>query len=985
MKHIAEEVVDEEFYLTLYSDVAADGMGASKHYNAYGWKEGRDPSPTFSTLYYKDKYLASVEKPTNPLMHYNRLKKSEKIKTITRSDEDFIVLQKAVIEPYFDKGFYLSRYSIGSYADPVSHYLNIGWKSGYKPTTYFDGDAYISNHKFIRGMGLCPFYHFVSTFALSSEEGQKRIVPSTVASRILHGSETVVDEGRMSLIRNEFDEEYYLSTYSDVRQAGIDPLKHYLEYGWNEGRNPNEIFWSKFYVATYLNDGAVNDDPFYHFLTVGKSRGYKPNPYGRGIWSGTNPPTLEDWQRLSPATDTDNAKVIVVIPVYKGFDETILSIYNCLKYDQNTKFALHVINDAGPDTNLNQYLHKLAELKKFVYSINDNNIGFVASVNYALRLYSGKDIILLNSDAIPYNDWIDRLASHAERRPNIATVTPLSNNATIFSYPRINFNNRLALEVAPEIVDSYTRTCNQGSWNEVPTGVGFCLYMTAAGQKQIGLFDEETFGKGYGEENDYCMRAFNTGYLNIQANDIYVYHSGGASFDTTYKKNISEIENRLHSKHPNYPSLVHAHVVADPARLARRRLDCYRFAQYYAHRAVLLLSHSAGGGIETHLNALAKGMSSEGVPVIVFRFCKNDILKMELFDKNDDSLSSLLVESFALQEEMPLFDDFLRWLNPMLVHVHSFVGLSWAYSCQIMGLLQKMKFPYFYTLHDYSPVCHRNNLVTPNSSFCGMPEVNVCRACLKGDSNRADAPDPQERRKIYTAFLKKAHTVFAPSEDVRLRIGNAIELNNIQVRPHEERLIFRRRRNSYTAKPTLRVAAIGAIGPHKGSYVIHSLAVDAQVRQLPITFEIVGYSNITTMMSDANVKETGRYSDEIEALEMLAINDYDIIFLPSIWPETYCYALSLALAAAVTPAVFDLGAQADRLIQAGEGLIIDHKLIKQPSRLNDFLLSEGRRIAKNHKVSYRVRRYKDYLNEYYGMCQVGNERAREARSSVSAN
>ncbi|WP_461653981.1 glycosyltransferase [Methylorubrum aminovorans] len=965
--YIERTLFDEKFYLDLYSDVAMNGMNAYKHYSTYGWKEGRDPSSDFSTLYYKDKYLSSNGESINPLTHYSALEKKERARIKTRSDEDYVSLQRAVIEPYFDEGFYVNTYDIGSYEDPLSHYLSIGWMAGYNPTDYFDGNAYIASHQFIKKMGICPFYHYVSTSSQMIEAGQDRLVTSVIDSQIFYGNENKDEEKRAAIINSEFDEEYYLSVYADVREARIDPLQHYLDFGSMEGRNPNEIFWSEFYASSYLIDSSDRDDPFYHYLTVGKAKGYKPNPYGRGIWTEPNLPKFEDWTLLSPANNIETARVIVVIPVYKGFDETVLAIFNSLRYPQKTKFALHVINDAGPDNDLNEYLSKLADLKIFIYSVNSHNRGFVATVNHALSLYAGKDIILLNSDAIPYNNWIDRLASHADNHSNVATITPMSNNATIFSYPKMNFNNRISLEVAPATLDLYAGICNRGSWNEVPTGVGFCLYMTAAGLEHVGMFDEATFGKGYGEENDYCLRARNAGYINIQANDIFVYHSGGASFDSTYKKNMSAIERKLHSKHPNYQSLVHAHVAADPAQHARRRLDCYRFCQYYASRAVVLFSHSIGGGIETHLASLAKAISSEGTPVIIFRHDSSDVLKLELIDESISSLSSLLVKDFALRENLSLFEDFLQWLSPKFIHVHSFVGLSWFCTRQLMESLAKLKVDIFYTLHDYSPVCHRCNLVTPTSSYCGMPGTDVCRLCIEGDHNRAGVPDPVQRREAYTAFLSNARTVFAPSEDVSSRIRKAIPLNNIQIRPHEERLIFSTGRKNSASAPTLRVAAVGAIGPHKGSYIIHSLAVDAQIRQLPISFEIVGYSNITAMMLSTGVKETGRYFSDMEAIELLTTNDYDVVLLPSIWPETYCYALSLALAAGITPAVFDLGAQAQRLLEVQEGIIIDSELMKFPSLLNDFLLSKGREIAKIHNVSYRARHYSDYFKNYYGI------------------
>ena len=42
--------------------------------------------------------------------------------------------------------------------------------------------------------------------------------------------------------------------------------------------------------------------------------------------------------------------------------------------------------------------------------------------------------------------------------------------------------------------------------------------------------DAVTFGKGYGEENDLCMRARARGWRHVLAADVYVHHVGGRSF-----------------------------------------------------------------------------------------------------------------------------------------------------------------------------------------------------------------------------------------------------------------------------------------------------------------------------------------------------------------------------------------------------------------------------------------------------------------------
>ena len=56
------------------------------------------------------------------------------------------------------------------------------------------------------------------------------------------------------------------------------------------------------------------------------------------------------------------------------------------------------------------------------------------------------------------------------------------------------------------------------------------MYIRRAALADIGLFDAEAFGRGYGEENDFCLRASARGWRHLLACDTFVYHEGAVSF-----------------------------------------------------------------------------------------------------------------------------------------------------------------------------------------------------------------------------------------------------------------------------------------------------------------------------------------------------------------------------------------------------------------------------------------------------------------------
>jgi GT2 family glycosyltransferase len=87
--------------------------------------------------------------------------------------------------------------------------------------------------------------------------------------------------------------------------------------------------------------------------------------------------------------------------------------------------------------------------------------------------------------------------------------------------------------------------------------------------QQLGLFDQELFGLGYGEENDFSLRAIQVGYRNVLCDDVYVAHQGGCSFQPRGLSPNEETMRRLLSRHPGYLKTIEAFIAADP--LSRRR------------------------------------------------------------------------------------------------------------------------------------------------------------------------------------------------------------------------------------------------------------------------------------------------------------------------------------------------------------------------------------------------------------------------------
>ena len=85
----------------------------------------------------------------------------------------------------------------------------------------------------------------------------------------------------------------------------------------------------------------------------------------------------------------------------------------------------------------------------------------------------------------------------------------------------------------------------------------------------IGDFDMATFGRGYGEENDWCCRARGFGYRHILCDDAFVVHLGGQSFGPLGEKPGGTALARLSARYPHYTTEIAQFIQADP--LAHKR------------------------------------------------------------------------------------------------------------------------------------------------------------------------------------------------------------------------------------------------------------------------------------------------------------------------------------------------------------------------------------------------------------------------------
>jgi GT2 family glycosyltransferase/glycosyltransferase involved in cell wall biosynthesis len=641
-------------------------------------------------------------------------------------------------------------------------------------------------------------------------------------------------------------------------------------------------------------------------------------------------PRLSRWKPLTSARGPElgqRARVDVIIPVYRGREESLACIAAALATAGDARVV--VVDDATPDAELAAALDELELNGSITLLRNARNVGFVGSVNRALARSRRHDAVLLNADAVVFGDWLERLQAAAYRDRRIGTVTPFSNSGSIASYPRTS-HEPMRLEEAAQF-DRLAAAAHDGVAAEIPVGVGFCLYVKRACLEQVGEFDESVFGKGYGEETDFCLRARRRGWSHALAADVFVYHAGARSFGAERDALLDRSQRLLNLRHPGFDRYIADFLARDPLQPLRRGLDEQRLAAFPG-RFVLLVTLALSGGVARFVAERCRTLRTQGLLPLVLRPSEaGNSRRCELWT---DALDVPNLQ-YDIPADLAALTQVLRGLALHSIEIQHFLHLD----ARVIEAVRSLG-PYETVIHDYAWICPRVTLIDGSGRYCGEPSLVTCEACVK--RNGSELPESisvADLRERSAQWLRQARRVLAPSADTAARIQKYVDVD-VVVEPHTTMPAPAPIAARPSAGAVIRVALIGAIGDHKGYRVLRDCARDAQARGLPLEFVVIGHTqNDGALLKTGNVFITGRFGDG-EVAHLLRRERPDMIFMASVWPETWSYVLDDALAARLPVVAFDLGAIAERLRAARLGTLLP--LAAQASYINEIFLRLAR-------------------------------------------
>jgi GT2 family glycosyltransferase len=605
----------------------------------------------------------------------------------------------------------------------------------------------------------------------------------------------------------------------------------------------------------------------------------------------------------------------IIVPVFNAFPEALACLESVVRCTDRPCRIL-VVDDASTTGGFAAALPPaVRQWPGLTLLRNERNLGFVGVCNRGMREAGADDVVLLNSDTLVTPGWLRKLREAAYSRPRVATVTPLTNNGVVASVPLFLEDNALP---AGYTVDEFAALVEEAAHRErplLPTCVGFCTYIRREALAEVGVFDEERFGRGYGEENDFSCRAQARGFADLLDDATFVFHRGQCSFgkarDELSRRHMAVLD-RLH---PDYRARVQAFVESNPLRAIQRRIHEAMFRRWLtaAPRSVLHILHqpplmretalARPGGVEYHVADLIRAMP--------------DTAGWSLYPLGDRFVLTAHVPGVDLAWEFsghPVqLEPVLDAVGFTLLHLHQ----PSPYPSEFLQRLLTRHGNYVVSLHDYGLFCSAYHLMTNAGRVCnGLDCVGTCQIPAATARSRIEhAPE----------LLRRAQAVFHFSEETRHQFERRFPVTCRWVpmkhglppnmRPVESEAPLPRP----DAHHPLRVAFLGGINRIKGADLIQRLAQHGELPGgVPLEWHLVG---LFDGEPGRRVHDHGRYMRS-ELPTLLGRIQPHLVAILSEGLETYCYTLDEALACGLPVVVTPRGAPAERVRRDGVGWVL---------------------------------------------------------------
>ncbi len=347
-----------------------------------------------------------------------------------------------------------------------------------------------------------------------------------------------------NIIKNDFDEDYYVSEYGEQFSNILTSIHHFLSDGYKEGKNPNKEFNTLYYRNQHKKIVKNEDmNPFVYYIQNGKTKGHKINYYDeRNRILNTNLTFLSNYE-------FDDEPLVSIIILNKDGLHHLKRLFKDFSQKTNySNFEIIVVDNASEDGSVD-YLKSL-NLNISIIE-NKENVSFAKGNNDAVKMANGEYILLLNNDIEPTYGWLNEMMGTIIYNDNVASV------GAKLIYPFIedpkNTNKSFTIQHAGDILrETKDDIClykghNQNKFSanvfdsEISINKKRLLVTAAVLLVKKSIYDElggldESYWYGY-EDIDFNLRVHQAGYDTMFAASALLFHHESATRKTINRNN----------------------------------------------------------------------------------------------------------------------------------------------------------------------------------------------------------------------------------------------------------------------------------------------------------------------------------------------------------------------------------------------------------------------------------------------------------------
>jgi glycosyltransferase involved in cell wall biosynthesis/GT2 family glycosyltransferase len=580
-----------------------------------------------------------------------------------------------------------------------------------------------------------------------------------------------------------------------------------------------------------------------------------------------------DWNRGAGRAAAERPHAVdVIIPIYGAAAQLRACLASVAAETDLARHGVILVVDGPQDAAVEAVIGDFAMMRILR---NDVRLGFVGSVNRGMSA-STRDVILLNSDTVVTRGWAEKLIDAAYSSGDVGTVTPLSNHATLCSVPRAFEENLLPAGFDAASFGELVERSSARTYPRLPTGVGVCFYIRRALLDDIGSFDAAHFGLGYGEENDFCMRALARGWLHVADDATFIFHAGHASFGQSRAALQRRAGKLLSRRHPRYMATIAEFMRVDPLAAVRERITAELTGKREAGRLrggptfnltsnptsnnvgqplrlsaptsdvgqplrlsgptsrVVHLVHGwppfQQAGTELYAYWLVRQQRQAHDVAVYVRGADPARADGEAVELSDGGVRVRIVTNhFRVRNPLRRnaiadrslerdFERFLRAERPGLLHVHHLAGHAFS----LVNVARRLGIPIVLQIQDWWFLCARVNLFHRDGNRCSGPAVGKCASCA---TLTRIPPAPMTNRLLHAMRRAAARSAIAACDafvvgsnairDDYVRAGVLPSSKAVHVIPYGIDIAAPREVRQPARRP-IRFGYVGSISAHKG-------------------------------------------------------------------------------------------------------------------------------------------------------------------------